>query len=190
MATVPVVTATTSRTVLGKIFATLGFMKFFKFLAVFFFIIIPLIQAGMVATKADDIVPGLNHIEPIFLEPTLNLQTNSLIIIEQGGLASPGLNPFSWTKETIIMVWKILQSVWIIWKWIWLLYLLYLKIVIQNVSMETASFTFAIITFYLLSALVLFTIGPEELTASEIWKLPYQAVVDFFMAFLEVIKTG
>lgn len=183
-----IVVQQTARKVGGGILKNLGFLTWFKVLAIILFFLLPIGQGIVMGLDAKSVTPFFEHLTPIFLTPTLVLQETSNTIILQEGLIPPDLGFFNGIWQAIIVIWKIWQSLWIIFKWIWLLSWAATKILIQDDSKTTAGYTVGTAFFFLFQIIFLFFSAPENLSVSQIIVTPFRAIFwDFPHAILAVL---
>jgi len=177
--TIPVQTGSVAKSAGRGILKQLGFLRFFSLIVIVLFFIVPVVKGILIGVEANDPLPALEYLEPVFLNPTLNLQSQSLAIIEQDGLILPNLGFFGSIKAGAIAIWRLWQPMWVIWKWIWLWYMFSLVVFYQNTSEQPKAWALGFSLFALFTIIFLFTFHGDVLSVREILFLPYQAFVDF-----------
>lgn len=144
----------------GKVTAKGGWNFFAKFKYLFYgvFVVIMLIQAGMLVWEQKNIEPGVTYIGNKLLLVTENLGNSSREIIDNGGIfeESEGKVKSGWSASK--RLWNIAESLIIIFIWIKVLAYIYVKWVIWDDSKTSVGYFMAMITFLAIQILTATTL--------------------------------
>lgn len=164
--------------------------KLFTIPLLFFFVIILLINAIAVSVQQRDVGAGLKDVAGRLLLTTDKLNKESLEIINKTELEGKAITIFDkiwfWIKHIV----NLLLSLYIIYNWLKVFAIGYIRIVIGNTSETTAGWFCAIITYSILEIMALVVSGGWK-NANVIWKSWYnfgRAVASIFSPLKKVAE--
>ncbi len=163
---------------------TLG--RFFSFFFMTIFIIIPVLYAITLSIQSGSVQQGFMYIAPKIISPVQTLNQQSLMAIHQKGVYFSSGHLLSDIWHFIKYYWLLLMSLYIIYKWIKILYkVMPFSPFSNNSSAKMTNLTLAIISFIFIQMIFLgflSTITPGLSYWSAV-NLPFMAVYNLFLAF-------
>lgn len=160
--------------------------KIAGFFFLFIFIIIPILYAITISIQESDIGAGLSYLAPKLITPTLNLNEQSLLAIEQGGTYIKTGNFFGDVWNFIKYNWVLLGALYIIYRWIKVLF----KVMpstpySNNKSAVMTNIALAVTIFIVIQMLFLGYMAADdpEIGYWDAVNTPFKAVYNFLRAF-------
>lgn len=127
------------------------FFRNIKVSFLFIFFTILFINAIIIAIHDGPVAGGI-YLGERFIKITDKLNQDSLKIIEQGSVYPEGAGFFKRIGSYFSVYWTFLETLMVIYMWLKVLAWIEMKILLQNDSMSTSSWTHAIIYFLLIQA--------------------------------------
>lgn len=160
-----------------------GVWGFFSFVFIILFIVLPLIFAVIVSVEQSDPMVGVKYIYPKIAVPFYQIQEQSLLAIEQGGV-------YGGFWSTISFYWLLIIPLFVVWKWNRVFYKILPKTPYSN--NQSAEFTNIVLAISIFMVLQMFLSlyhpqNDEPTQFSDIFT-PYNAIYDFSRAVPLFIK--